>query len=137
MELYAIDTPQREAHFLAQVAHESGGFTRLEENLNYSPAGLLKTFAKYFTPEEATEFAHDGRRIANRVYAGRMGNGDEASGDGWLYRGRGLIQITGRNLYRRCGGGIGVDLENGPDILDRSLARGPVSCLVLAIDRMQ
>lgn len=98
-----LDTPARQAMFLAQVAHESGGFTRLVENLNYSRDALRRTFGKYF-PDERTAaiFAHRPEKIANRVYAGRLGNGDEASGDGWRFRGRGLIQVTGRNNYHDC-----------------------------------
>lgn len=117
MAAYDIGTAAREANFLAQIAHESAGFARLDENLNYSPAGLLKTFAKYFTADDAVVFAHDPRRIACRVYANRMGNGDEASGDGYRYRGRGLIQLTGRAMYARCGKAIGLDLEGAPEQL--------------------
>lgn len=96
---YAVDTRDRIAGFLAQCAHESGGFRRLSENLNYSEAGLLKTFGKYFTAASAKSYARQPERIANRVYANRMGNGDEASGDGWRFRGGGLIQLTGRANY--------------------------------------
>lgn len=121
MGLNEIDTPEREAMFIAQVAHESGGFRALVENLNYSPQGLLATFPRYFTPAEAVAYAHDGPRIANRVYANRMGNGDEASGDGWRYRGRGLIGTTGANNYRRCGAALGVDLIAGSDLLQEPI----------------
>jgi putative chitinase len=117
MGLYEIDTPTREAYFLAQVAHESDGFRHLVENLNYSPAGLLSTFPTHFTAKEAVDYAHDPERIANRAYANRLGNGDEASGDGFLFRGRGLLMLTGRGSYRRAGGGIGVNLEPNPDLL--------------------
>jgi putative chitinase len=119
--LYEIDTEQRTAYFLAQVAHESANFTQLEENLNYSPAGLLATFPTHFTPAESVDFAHDPERIANRAYANRMGNGDEASGDGYLFRGRGLIQLTGRTAYRRCTGGLGVNVEAAPEKLTEPL----------------
>ena len=118
MQLYEITTTAREAHFLAQVAHESGGFVHLVENLNYSPAVLLSVFGKYFTPEEAVEFAHDQEAIANRVYANRLGNGDEASGDGWTYRGRGLIQLTGKANVVRCGQAIGMNLTDAPELLE-------------------
>jgi putative chitinase len=121
MQLFAIDTEQRQAHFLAQVAHESLGFTHLEENLDYGPAGLLSTFPTHFTPTDAVSYAHDPRRIANRAYANRLGNGDEASGDGWEFRGRGLIQLTGRGMYRRAGEGLGVKLEDAPDTLTEPL----------------
>lgn len=93
-------TPFQSAHFFGQVAHETGNFTVFEENLNYSTEGLLKTFKKYFpTYTLAQEYARRPQRIANRVYANRMGNGDEASGDGWRYRGRGAIQLTGKFNY--------------------------------------
>lgn len=121
MGLHAIDTPEREAMFIAQCAHESSGFKRLVENLNYSPQGLLATFPRYFTAAEAVEYAHDAERIASRAYANRMGNGDEASGDGWRYRGRGLIQLTGRANYDRCGRALGIDLLAEPEQLEQPL----------------
>jgi putative chitinase len=100
---YGIDTPQRVAAFLAQCAHESGGFVFLKENLNYRAASLRKVFPKYFpTDALAEEYAgkpNKAEAIANRVYANRMGNGPEESGDGYRYCGRGLIQLTGRNNY--------------------------------------
>lgn len=100
MERFDISNKYRIAAFLAQVAHESGGFKFVVENLNYSADALLRVFPKYFpTPEIANEYARQPERIANRAYANRMGNGDEASGDGWAYRGRGLIQLTGKNNY--------------------------------------
>jgi len=95
------DTRLRLAHFFAQVLHESGSMRFVSENLNYSAVGLRKMFAKYFpTDREAATFEHQPERIANRVYANRMGNGAEASGDGWRYRGRGLIQLTGKKNYQ-------------------------------------
>lgn len=94
-----IDTQLRVAHFLAQCTHESLDFTVLKENLNYSASGLISIFSKYFTPTETQTFARCPERIANRVYANRMGNGDEASGDGWKYKGRGAIQCTGKSNY--------------------------------------
>lgn len=97
---YGIDTPLRKAHFLAQVAHESGGFKFVVENLNYSANALYNVFRKYFPNLEiANEYARQQEKIANRVYANRMGNGNEESGEGWKYRGRGLIQLTGKNNY--------------------------------------
>ena len=97
---YGIDTPLRKAHFLAQVAHESGGFKFVVENLNYSANALYNVFRKYFPNLEiANEYARQPEKIANRVYANRMGNSDEASGDGWKYKGRGLIQLTGKENY--------------------------------------
>ncbi len=86
--------------FLAQVGHESGGFVFVKENLNYSTTGLLKTFRKYFDGKNATAYARKPERIANRVYANRLGNGPEASGEGWAYRGRGLMQLTGKANYQ-------------------------------------
>ena len=97
---YDISTPGRLAHFLAQCAHESSMFSKKEENLNYSSEGLLKVFKKYFDHELASLYARNPKKIANRVYANRMGNSDEASGDGWNYRGRGYIQLTGKNNYK-------------------------------------
>ena len=97
---YGIDTPERMAAFLAQCAHESGGFTAIKENLNYRAASLRKTFGKYFlTDEIAAQYANKPEKIANRVYANRMGNGPEESGDGYRYCGRGLIQLTGKDNY--------------------------------------
>jgi len=98
--VYKIDTPRRIACFLAQCGHESGGWTVFEENLNYSAKGLRGIFKKYFPNEEiASQYARQPQKIANKVYANRMGNGPESSGDGWLYRGRGPIQLTGKHNY--------------------------------------
>ena len=94
---YEINTLNRVAGFIAQCAHESGTFSITKENLNYSAAGLLKIFKKYFTEATAAQYARKPEMIANKVYANRMGNGDEASGDGWKHRGMGLIQLTGKN----------------------------------------
>lgn len=96
---YEIDTPLRLAHFLSQCSHESAGFTAFTENLNYSEAGLKKTFPKYFPGELAKKYARNPAKIASRVYANRMGNGNENSADGWKYRGRGCIQLTGKYNY--------------------------------------
>jgi len=87
------------AHFFGQCHHETANFRFFVENLNYSEAALLRVFRRHFTDEETKQFARQPERIANRVYSNRMGNGNEASGDGWLYRGRGAIQLTGRNNY--------------------------------------
>lgn len=98
---FGIDTPLRAAHYLSQVFHESACLKHTEENLNYSVDGLLRTFPKYFrTRQEAEAYARKPEKIANRVYANRMGNGSEASGDGWKYRGRGFIMTTGKDNYR-------------------------------------
>lgn len=97
---YGINTPERMAAFLAQCAHESGDFKFIKENLNYRAPSLRKTFGKYFpTDEIAQQYANKPEKIANRVYANRMGNGPEESGDGYRYCGRGLIQLTGKENY--------------------------------------
>jgi putative chitinase len=94
-------SPERAAHFFAQTAHESGNFKAFSENLNYGAAGLRSVFGKYFpTDELAAEYERQPEKIANRVYANRMSNGDEASGDGWKYRGRGALQLTGKANYQ-------------------------------------
>jgi len=107
----------RLAHFLSQVAHESGNFKVLHENLNYSASGLLKVFPRYFNATTAAQFARKPQLIANRVYANRIGNGNEASGDGWNYRGRGYLQVTGRANYKAFSEYIGEDCEKNPDLL--------------------
>lgn len=115
---YEINTPQRIAAFLAQCAHESGGFTALRENLNYRAVTLRKVFPKYFPNDEiATQYAGRQEMIANRVYANRMGNGDEASGDGFRYCGRGLIQLTGKNNYQAFADSIETPVEEVTDYL--------------------
>lgn len=115
---YEINTPLRVAAFLAQCAHESGNFRFLKENLNYKAASLRKVFGKYF-PDDATaaRYANKPEMIANRVYANRMGNGPEESGDGWKYCGRGLIQLTGKNNYIFFAASIGVDVEEAAEYL--------------------
>jgi len=108
-----LENPKREAAFVAQVAHESGGFTATKENLKYKAASLMKTFHKYFPSMAlAMEYERQPEKIANRVYANRMGNGNEASGDGWLFHGRGLIQLTGRDNYTRFATAIGKTVED-------------------------
>jgi putative chitinase len=96
-EVFFISSNAKIAHFVGQMAHESIGFTASVENLNYSESGLLKTFRKYFNRESAARYARNPEMIANKVYANRMGNGNESSGDGWKHRGRGPLQITGYN----------------------------------------
>lgn len=111
-EKYEITTTNRIAGFLAQCGHESLNFTRKEENLNYSVAGLKKHFGKYFkTDDEALSYARNPQKIASRVYGNRMGNGDEASGEGWKFRGRGYIQLTGKRNYEGFAKAIGKTLE--------------------------
>jgi len=93
-------SPERAAHFFAQTAHETGGFKAFSENLNYSADGLQKIFGKYFPGVLEESYARNPEKIANRVYADRMGNGPESSGDGWKYRGRGALQLTGKSNYK-------------------------------------
>jgi len=112
-----IENPNRIAGFLAQTSHESGKYKFLIENLNYSDKGLLKTFPKYFDESNVMEYARKPEAIANRVYANRMGNGDEASGDGWRYCGRGLIQLTGKNNYQAFANSEQMNIEEVPDYL--------------------
>jgi putative chitinase len=127
MDLNSIDGVQRMSMFLAQCAHESMGFSRLVENLNYSPGGLMVIFGRHFTAQESLEFAHDEERIANRVYGGRLGNGSEDSGDGFRYRGRGLIHVTGRDNYAQAGRAVGVDLVALPDLASMPLYAGLIA----------
>lgn len=118
MTKFGIDTPVEVAHFLAQCGHESGGFRVVNENLNYSAKGLLGIFKKYFPTQQLAEaYQRKPEKIANRVYASRMGNGDEASGEGFKYRGRGYIQLTGKNNYTAFGKAIGVDIAANPDLV--------------------
>ena len=115
---YQINTPQRIAAFVAQCAHESGNFTALRENLNYRWQTLRKIFPKYFKDKATADaYARKPEKIANRVYASRMGNGDEASGDGFNFRGRGYIQLTGKDNYKQFGSFIGEDLVANPDLV--------------------
>ena len=132
MTQYEINAnSKRFNHFIAQLAHESANFSRLDENLNYSAPRLWEIFSsKFENEEEAASFAGQPERIANRVYANRIGNGDESSGDGWRYRGRGYIQLTGRANYREIGERIGVDLENNPDLV----MENPTVALQVAAD---
>ena len=119
---YEINTRLRQAHFLAQCSHESAGFTRKEENLNYSAERLLRVFPKYFTPSQAAEYANDSVAIGSRVYANRMGNGSEASGEGYVYRGRGYIQLTGKNNYKDFDKVVDADVVNFPIWVKSDLA---------------
>ena len=114
---YDISTPQRVAAFLAQTAHESGGYTALHENLNYKPESLCKVWPRYFNASNANDYAHNPEKIANRAYANRMGNGPEESGDGWRYCGRGLLQVTGHDNYQAFADSVGIPVEQAPDFL--------------------
>lgn len=114
---WEITTPDRAAMFLAQCAHESGGFRHLVENLNYTAAQLLRTWPNRFTEDDAAAMALQPERIAERAYGGRMGNAAEGGGDGWRFRGRGIIQLTGRENYRLAGQALGIDATGDPDLL--------------------
>jgi len=115
---YEIDTPRRVAAFLAQCSHESGGFRALKENLNYRPETLVKLWPSHFpNMQVANQYAHNQEAIANRAYANRMGNGDEASGDGFRYCGRGLIQLTGKDNYQAFADSIQTPVEEVPEFL--------------------
>jgi putative chitinase len=114
---FNITTPLRLAHFLAQCSHESGNFRVLEENLNYSADGLRRIFSKHFPGNLSESYERNPQRIANRAYSNRMGNGDEVSGDGWRFRGRGFIQLTGRQNYTSFARFIGEDVVSNPDLV--------------------
>jgi putative chitinase len=115
---YDIDTPARVAAFLAQTAHESGGYRAIKENLNYKAASLRKVFPKYFpTDELAAQYANKPEMIANRVYGNRMGNGPEESGEGYKYCGRGLIQLTGKDNYTRYAQSLEISVEEASEHL--------------------
>ena len=114
---YDISTPQRVAAFLAQTAHESGGYNALHENLNYTAQSLCKVWPSHFNTSIADQYAHQPEKIANRAYAGRMGNGDEASGDGWNFCGRGLLQVTGRVNYQAFADSVQMNINDVPAFL--------------------
>jgi putative chitinase len=117
-DTYLINTPLRLAHFLAQCSHESANFTAVRENLNYSKDGLRKIFGKYFPTDALAEaYARQPEKIANKVYANRMGNGDEASGMGFKFRGRGYIQMTGHDNYKLFDAEVEDDIMANPDLV--------------------
>lgn len=118
-----IDTKERVNMFLAQCGHESGGFTAFSENLNYSAKGLRTVFPKYFPDDSiANAYERNPEKIANKVYANRMGNGPESSGDGWKYRGRGILQCTGKDNYTAFSKDMNIDAVNNPDLLSTDLS---------------
>lgn len=118
MEKFGINTPLRISHFLAQCAHESWNFKAVRENLNYGPVALMSTFKKYFpTLEKADEYARQPEKIANLVYANRIGNGPVESGDGWRFRGRGFIQLTGRANYSSFDKVVPENIIDNPDLV--------------------
>jgi len=113
---YNISTTQRQAAFIGQCQHESNNFRTLEENLHYSADGLMRTWPSRFpSADVAEQFANNPEKIANKVYSGRLGNTEE--GDGWAFHGRGIIQLTGRDLYTACGAALGVDFIGNPELL--------------------
>jgi putative chitinase len=114
---FNISNSLRLAHFLAQCAHESGGFKHVTENMNFSAEGLKKTFPTHFSASECASFAHHPEKIGARAYANKNGNGDEASGDGFKYRGRGYIQLTGKANYTDFAKFIGEDVVADPDLV--------------------
>lgn len=127
---YDIDSPQRIASFISQCSHESEHFTELKENLNYGAKRLVMTWPKRFTTVEiANRYARQPEMIANFVYANRLGNGDESSGDGWKYRGRGLIQLTGKYNYQKFADSVGMDLEQVTGYLETKRGAAEASCL--------
>lgn len=137
MERFGINTPRRQAAFVSQLLHESKQLTAMVENLNYRPDALMTVpgFKGRFTREQANRLGYvpgvqmaDQKMIANIAYGSRLGNGPIHSGDGWNYRGRGPIQLTGKDNYRRCGAAIGYDLVRSPDLLSRP----DVGCLAAA-----
>lgn len=117
MQKYDINTPLRVAHFLAQCAQESNNFRTFTENMNYSEKRLLIIFKKYFTPQQAKQYANKPEAIGNRVYANRMGNGNEASGEGFKYRGRGAIQLTGKFNYSEFNKMVADDITINPELV--------------------
>jgi putative chitinase len=118
MAKFELNTPLRLAHFLAQAGHESGGFKAVNENLNYGAKGLLGIFKKYFpTPEKAALYERKPEKIANLVYGGRMGNGVEATGEGYKFRGRGYIQLTGKDNYKAFDAVVEENLLESPDLV--------------------
>jgi putative chitinase len=117
MEKFNITTPLRLAHFLSQCSHESGGFKVFQENLNYSADGLKKIFPKYFPGNLAESYARNPEKIASKVYGGRMGNGNESTKEGFKFRGRGALQTTGKENYKRLGDFLGVNLIENPDLV--------------------
>ena len=114
---FGITTNLRLAHFLSQCGHESGGFKAVSENLNYSADGLVKIFGKYFNATTAAGYARNPEKIASKVYASRMGNGDESTKEGFKFRGRGYIQLTGKDNYTKFGKFIGEDIASNPDLV--------------------
>jgi len=117
IEKFEIDSVLKLSHFLGQAAHESSNFTAVKENLNYSAEGLKRVFPTYFPDDLADSYARQPQKIGSRVYANRMGNGDEESGDGYTYRGHGYIQITGKDNFQSISDDFNIDFVSDPDLL--------------------
>jgi putative chitinase len=117
MTKFNINTPLRLAHFLAQCSHESANFTAVRENLNYSADSLKKVFPKYFPGTLSEQYQRNPEKIASKVYGGRMGNGDETTKEGFKFRGRGFIQLTGKDNYKSFGQAINENLIENPDLV--------------------
>lgn len=118
LPVFEITSVARVASFVAQTAHESGGYRSLIENLNYSGDALCRVWPRHFNEENKEEYHRNPEKIANRAYRNRMGNGDEDTGEGWLYRGRGLIQLTGKNNYSKFSEYAGIDVEDAPGYIE-------------------
>jgi putative chitinase len=126
---FGVDTPRKIAHFLAQISHESGGFKIAIENMNYSAKRITEVWPKRFkTIAEAVPFAHNPQKLGNKVYANRMGNGPPSSGDGFRYRGRGLLQITGREMYITIANSTGLDLVGHPELAEHFEGALKIAC---------
>lgn len=117
IDKYSINTPLRLSHFLSQCEHESGNFKLVNENLNYSANGLVAVFGKYFNSATAAQYARNPQKIGSRVYGNRMGNGSESTGEGFKYKGRGYIQLTGKENYKLFSNSIGEDCVSNPDLI--------------------
>jgi putative chitinase len=135
--LAGVDTPLRIAHFLSQISHESGGFKIAVENMSYTAARLMVVWPKRFpTLALAKQYEKNPQKLGNFVYANRMGNGPPASGDGYRYRGRGLLQLTGRSMYREAGKLAGVPLETQPELAEHADDALQVACGAWKFDRV-
>lgn len=135
MDVFNINTPARQAAFLAQIAHESQALAFVVENMNYSADRLLAVFPKYFTTATAPAYHKQPVKIANHVYANRMGNGAPESGDGWKYRGRALMHLTGADMYEACSKYLGIDFVNHPELLETPANSAKASAWCWAIEK--
>lgn len=134
---FGVNTPRRIAHFLSQVGHESGGFNVRVEKMSYTAPRLMEVWPKRFpTLEFALQFERNAEKLGNFVYANRMGNGDPASGDGFRYRGRGLLQLTGRQMYRETGRLVGLPLEEQPELAESAQDALKIACGAWQFDRV-